>query len=113
MPKCPNRRNFLKSAVLAAGASAGQAQEQQVPDDPTKAPGTLARAYGDRPSFEKTVRAPSAQGTSSGAPLQDLNGIITPSSLHFERHHSGVPDIDPHRHRRLIPGVVHRPRVLT
>jgi sulfane dehydrogenase subunit SoxC len=113
MPKSPNRRNFLKSAVLAAGARAGQAQEQQVPDDPTKAPGTLARAYGDRSRFEKTVRAPSAQGTSSGAPLQDLNGIITPSSLHFERHHSGVPDIDPHRHRLLIHGMVDRPLVFT
>ena len=27
--------------------------------------------------------------------LQDLNGTITPNSLHFERHHSGIPAIDP------------------
>lgn len=25
------------------------------------------------------------------APLQDLFGIITPSALHYEVHHSGVP----------------------
>jgi hypothetical protein len=33
--------------------------------------------------------------TSSLTPLADAYGIITPSSLHFERHHSGVPKIDP------------------
>ena len=116
MPQSPNRRKFLKSAVLAAGASAGHAQstdEQSSPDDPTKSPGAPSRAYGDRSRFEKTVRTPSSQGTSSGAPLQDLNGIITPSSLHFERHHSGVPDIDPRRHRLMIHGMVDRPLVLT
>ena len=116
MPQHPNRRKFLKSAVLAAGASAGRAQStdgQPAPDDPTKEPGSLARSYGERSRFEKTVRSPSSQGTSSGAPLQDLNGIITPSALHFERHHSGVPDIDPSRHRLMIHGLVDRPLVLT
>jgi sulfane dehydrogenase subunit SoxC len=116
MPQSPNRRKFLKTAVLAAGASAGRAQStdgQPAPDDPTQAPGTLARAYGERSRFEKTVRTPSSGGTSSGAPLQDLNGIITPSALHFERHHSGVPDIDPRRHRLMIHGMVDRPLVLT
>jgi sulfane dehydrogenase subunit SoxC len=42
-----------------------------------------------------------------------LKGIITPSSLHFERHHAGVPDIDPSRHRLLIHGLVDRPLILT
>ncbi|HEX4595877.1 MAG TPA: sulfite dehydrogenase [Bryobacteraceae bacterium] len=117
MPKSSNRRSFLKgSAALVAGTAAGHTQStdgQPAPDDPTKAPGTLARAYGAPSRFEKTVRTPSSQGTSSGAPLQDMNGIITPSSLHFERHHAGVPDIDPHRHRLMIHGMVDRPLVLT
>lgn len=116
MRQSPNRRRFLKSAVLAAGAGAAQAQStdgQPAPDDPTKQPGTPARAYGERSRFEKSVRTPSAQGSSSGAPLQDLSGIITPSSLHFERHHSGVPDIDPKRHRLMIHGMVDRPLILT
>ena len=39
-------------------------------------------------------------------PLQNLFGIITPSGLHFERHHAGVPDIDPHQHRLMIHGLV-------
>jgi len=119
MANFSNRRNFLKSgagvgAALAAGAARAQSTDgQPAPDDPTKAPGTLARAYGARSRFEKTVRTPASTGTSSGAPLQDLNGIITPSSLHFERHHSGVPDIDPSRHRLMIHGMVDRPLVLT
>ena len=117
MSKSPNRRRFLTSAVLAAGVGAGHAQttdnQQPAPDDPTKNPGSPARAYGERSRFEKTVRTPSSQGTSSGAPLQDLNGIITPSALHFERHHSGVPDIDPLRHRLMIHGLVDRPLLLS
>ena len=116
MPQPPNRRKFLKAAALAAGvvnAQEPQSQQPAAPDDPTKQPGRLARAYGERSRFEKTVRTPTPQGTSSGAPLQSLNGIITPSSLHFERHHSGVPDIDPRRHRLMIHGMVDRPLVLT
>jgi sulfane dehydrogenase subunit SoxC len=54
--------------------------------------------------------------TGSGAsrtPLEQLNGVITPSGLHFERHHSGVPDIDPGAHRLLIHGLVKLPLVFT
>jgi hypothetical protein len=46
-------------------------------------------------------------------PLAETYGIITPSSLHYERHHSGVPAIDPARHRLVIHGMVQRPLVLT
>jgi sulfane dehydrogenase subunit SoxC len=45
--------------------------------------------------------------------MQDLYGIITPSALHFERHHAGVPRIDPQRHELLIHGLVERPLVFT
>jgi sulfane dehydrogenase subunit SoxC len=54
--------------------------------------------------------------TGSGAsrtPLEALDGMITPSGLHFERHHSGVPDIDPGQHRLLIHGLVKRPLIFT
>ena len=50
---------------------------------------------------------------STRTPLQDSHGIITPSALHFERHHAGVPDIDPAGHRLLIHGMVDKPLVLT
>ena len=54
--------------------------------------------------------------TGSGAsrtPLEALDGMITPSGLHFERHHNGVPDIDPDQHRLLIHGMVKRPLIFT
>src|SRR4029079_7109737 len=46
-------------------------------------------------------------------PLQDLEGIITPADLHFERHHGGVPTIDPQKYSLLIHGLVQRPTVFT
>ena len=46
-------------------------------------------------------------------PLHESRGIITPSALHFERHHAGVPDIDPSKHRLMIHGMVNRPMILT
>src|SRR5438067_11255360 len=75
--------------------------------------------YGQPSRFEaKVVRtfasAPGTTGTSaSRTPLQRLNGTITPNGLHFERHHSGIPDIDPDAHRLLIHGLVKRPLVFT
>lgn len=75
------------------------------------------RPYGERSPFEKAARTfgvSSTPGTgSSRTPLQDLYGTITPSSLHFERHHSGVPKIDPNRHELLVDGLVERPLVFT
>jgi sulfane dehydrogenase subunit SoxC len=52
-------------------------------------------------------------GASSQAPLQDLHGVITPSDLHFERHHAGVPAIDPAKYSLLIHGLVDRPTIFT
>ena len=45
----------------------------------------------------------------STTPLQDLNGTITPSDLHYEVHHSGIPAIDPSSYKLLIHGLVARP----
>jgi sulfane dehydrogenase subunit SoxC len=76
------------------------------------------RPYGERSPFEKAVRtfkadSPTPGTGSSRTPLQDCFGIITPSSLHFERHHSGVPTIDPSKHELVIHGLVERPLALT
>ncbi|MGI4977652.1 MAG: molybdopterin-dependent oxidoreductase, partial [Janthinobacterium lividum] len=49
----------------------------------------------------------------SVTPLQDLQGIITPAGLHYERHHAGVPTIDPDRHRLMVHGLVRRPLLFT
>jgi sulfane dehydrogenase subunit SoxC len=49
----------------------------------------------------------------SFTPLADLKGIITPSGLVFERHHAGIPDIDPEQHRLMIHGLLERPLLLS
>jgi sulfane dehydrogenase subunit SoxC len=58
--------------------------------------------------------APGREGAgSSRTPLEMLEGTITPNGLHFERHHNGIPDIDPARHELLIHGLVRRPLIFT
>jgi sulfane dehydrogenase subunit SoxC len=85
-----------------------------MPADPTKVQGPPASDLGSRSPFEKPKRVSlSDRRTSSLTPLQDLDGIITPSDLHFERHHGGVPAIDPAQYSLLIHGMVDRPMVFT
>jgi sulfane dehydrogenase subunit SoxC len=99
----------------AAGPLAGQSPDEaaraRVPADPTKVQGPASTPVGARSPFERPVRL--GRGTSSQTPLQDLTGIITPADLHFERHHAGVPAIDPERYSLLIHGLVERPTVFT
>lgn len=83
----------------------------RTPDDPTRVPGAVPSPYGQRAPFERAQRL--ASGQHSLTPLQDLHGVVTPSALHFERHHNGVPRIDPARHRLLVHGLVERPLVFT
>lgn len=116
-----SRRSLLAGAAgaLAAGAlqqQIGRLQNQSgtpaVPPDPTKVPGAPLSALGERSPFERPRRVP--MGTNQGAsltPLQDLCGIVTPADLHFERHHAGVPAIDPAQYKLLIHGMVERPMV--
>ena len=57
---------------------------------------------------------PATQGIGvARTPLQLLDGTITPNGLHFDRSHSGTPDIDPDQHRLLIHGLVKRPLLFT
>jgi sulfane dehydrogenase subunit SoxC len=116
------RRRFLKrgvalGAALAAGAGR-PAGGQPAPDEPWKVLGGPIRPYGERSRFEGATRQKYGGLTDEAnvgnwTPLHDLHGIITPSSLHYEVHHQGVPDIDPRRHRLLIHGMVERPVILT
>jgi sulfane dehydrogenase subunit SoxC len=73
--------------------------------------------YGERSPFEKAVRftrdSKTPETGSSFTPLADSVGTLTPSSLHYERHHAGIPTIDPARHRLVIHGMVDRPLSLT
>jgi sulfane dehydrogenase subunit SoxC len=123
-----DRRIFLERALTAGAAGAGSlsalgassavAEPLTVPRW-SKEPGTPFTAYGVPSRFEdKVVRTwaspPNAPGTGSArTPHQLLDGMITPSGLHYERSHSGIPDIDPDQHRLVIHGLIKRPLVFT
>jgi sulfane dehydrogenase subunit SoxC len=103
---------FTGSALLGAVPASAQ---QPLPAW-MRAPGAPLRPYGERSPHESSVQrivGPPMPGTdgsgSSRAPLEFLEGTITPNSLHFERNHSGVPDILPAQHRLLIHGLVRQP----
>jgi sulfane dehydrogenase subunit SoxC len=115
-----HRRLFLAQGLGTAGLAllrarpAAAAAPQDVPVW-MRAPGQGMRPYGSRSPYEDAIvrlvaAVPGTVGTgSSRTPLEALEGMITPSALHFERHHSGVPDIPPDRHRLLLHGLVDRP----
>jgi sulfane dehydrogenase subunit SoxC len=117
-----SRRIFLEGAMLAGVAAPSAA----VADPLAVArwmqdPGAAFVPYGQPSRFESKVGraiapAPNPATPGIGAirtPLHLLNGMITPNGLHFERSHSGAPDIDPDQHRLLIHGLVKRPLTFT
>ena len=120
-----HRRTFLKHGLVLAGTAgfAGQAAGAGAPLPDARPPwmlkpGTPRSGYGQPSTYESNVaRAITPTRTvgagSTGTPHQHLTGIVTPSGLHFERHHSGVPRIDPDQHRLIIHGLVRRPLVFT
>jgi len=108
-----NRRQILRGSGLLTGAVAilpvGRALGDAPVEAPWTLPGQIAKSnYGGRSEYETVVRLATG-GAGALTPLQSLSGIITPSGLHFERHHNGVPTIDPAQHRLLIHGMVERP----
>jgi sulfane dehydrogenase subunit SoxC len=130
------RRDFLRSAFAAAAAGAATVGAQAAPalaaddGDPnilnlpehSKSLGqpVLTNPYGKPSKYEANVQRRSSPGLTqttqasvSFAPLQSLFGIVTPSGLHFERHHQGWWDIDPSKHRFMINGMVKNAKVFT
>jgi sulfane dehydrogenase subunit SoxC len=106
------RRALLagSAGIVGAALPLGASQSQ----DTTKVQGPTGRDVGGRSPFEKPARmAFSPARTATFTPLQDLDGIITPADLHFERHHAGVPAIDPQQYSLLIHGMVDRPTIFT
>jgi sulfane dehydrogenase subunit SoxC len=134
-PPDPARRSFLRrAATVGTGALAATAAGRALADDsltknlPPNVPEwaqvlgapILASPYGVPSKYEANVKRRESPGLTrtpqssvSFTPLQSLFGIITPSGLHFERHHAGMPDIDPHQHRLMIHGLVANPRIFT
>ncbi len=122
------RRGGLLAAAGLAGAGVATAaggNENLPPHTPawTRAQGrpSLDPPYGQPSRFESRVVRRLREGTvvdfpttvSSMTPLQSLYGTLTPNGLGFERHHAGIPDIDPDQHRLLIHGLVKKPLSFT
>jgi sulfane dehydrogenase subunit SoxC len=107
-------RRYSRRKFMAAAATTAVLTPTLLDADITSELGAPMRPYGARSPYEKSMRLSNSPLKTTGAsltPLQDLNGTITPSSLHYERHHSGVPAIDPEKHELLIHGLVERPLV--
>jgi sulfane dehydrogenase subunit SoxC len=127
-PRSPaSRRKFLfaaGSAASLAGSTAALAQKAppgavyyDAPADPTKELGRAVAAdggYGSRSQFETEVRTrfPTANEYTSWSftPLDKMVGNLTASGLHFERHHGGIPTIDPANHSLIVHGMVGSPK---
>src|SRR5262245_34759125 len=114
-----SRRWFLGLGAMWSAALVACRSKSAAPTPEPRTLGTPVSGYGSRSPFEKTTRffnqntKVPLEEASSRAPLHDSYGIITPSSLHFERHHAGVPEIDPATHTLTIHGMVDRPLVFT
>ena len=108
---------LLSSRRRMLGLSAAVGSSLFAAEDAPERPGTPLGPYTERSPFEKAVRwtrqSKTPETGNSFTPLQDSVGILTPSALHYERHHSGIPAIDPAKHRLIIHGMVERPLVLT
>jgi sulfane dehydrogenase subunit SoxC len=131
-----SRRRFLREGgvlvggVVVAGGLSGSAASAATKDagnlppnvpEWMKTPGDPmgSQLYGTPSPFEKDVvknipkNLPQYLSASGRTPLQDLDGIITPNGLFYERHHGGVPTIDPAQHRLILHGLVDKPLIFT
>ena len=129
------RRDLLRAGFAAAlaavtglptaAAAAGEAEilEPQ-PWATSLGRPVAATPYGLPSKYERNLVRRQSPGLTQAAassvsftPLQGGFGILTPSGLHFERHHQGWHDIDPKRHRFMVngakPGFVRTPKVYT
>ena len=128
-----SRRGLLKAGLASAGAAAATiltAGAAKAAGDPliteiqdwnkTLGDGVDAKPYGIPSEFEKDVVRRSVSWLTADSkssinftPLHELEGIITPNGLCFERHHGGVAVIKPEDHRLMIHGLVDTPLVFT
>jgi sulfane dehydrogenase subunit SoxC len=129
-----SRRKFLQAGAAVAGGSLiggssalaepAEAPDQNLPPNIPewmKVPGAPMgdQPYGTPSPYEKGIvkniskSLPQYLSASGRTPLQELDGIITPNGLFYERHHGGVPTIDPEQHRLMLHGLVDRPMLFT
>ena len=117
-----SRRKFLTvaSAGVAGTVVTGRAVADTLADVPPREVGADLSGHGERSKFVHLATLPEAgpgkrnvdpsDAINSKAPLGKLVGTITPTDLHYERSHSGNPDLDPAKHRLLVHGMTRRRR---
>ncbi|MFO6464320.1 sulfite dehydrogenase [Jannaschia sp. KMU-145] len=125
----PTRRALL-GAMAAGGAAAATGLAARAEGDPAitelqpwmqyNGDGVDARPYGMPSPFEAHVKRRNVEWLTADpvssvnfTPLHEMEGIITPNGLCFERHHAGVAEVDPAEHRLMINGLVDRELVFT
>ena len=127
-----SRRGLLRVAGLAgaaAGLGTGKALAAGAPDPAITeiqdwnrylGAGVEAAPYGKPSKLEKDVIRRNVPWLTAGTessinftPIHALDGIITPNGVCFERHHGGVAEVDPAKHRLMIHGLVDKPLVFT
>jgi sulfane dehydrogenase subunit SoxC len=127
-PSAPSRREILLGGAAAGGAAlaAGAARAgdpaitELQPWTTQLGEGVDARPYGMPSKFEEHVRRRNVPWLTADpvssvnfTPLHELDGIITPNGLCFERHHGGTAEVDPAMWRLMIHGLVEKPLVFT
>ena len=124
------RRGFLKGSLAAMGgglAAAATGGTARAAGDikvnewmKTLGEGVVSRPYGLPSEYESHVRrrwvewlTATRESSVSFTPIQDLDGIVTPNGLCFERHHGGIAEVDPSEYRLMINGLVEKPLIFT
>ncbi len=94
----PSRRQLLQMGAAVGGSLLAGREALALDTDPRQL-GVPLGPYSERSPFEKAVRwrreSKTPETGSSFTPLHDSVGMVTPSALHYERHHSGIPTMIP------------------
>ncbi|WP_296476195.1 sulfite dehydrogenase [Roseinatronobacter sp.] len=126
----PSRRDFLRTAGLAAGGAVVGAGANAASPDPLitevqpyasfLGEGVDATPYGMPIHFEDHVVRRNVEWLTADpissinfTPIHALDGTITPQGCAFERHHSGAIEMSKDEYRLMITGLVERPLVFT
>ena len=122
------RRRFIVGAVGLGAGSAVDARADNAKNLPPNiadwtrqlGEGVGVRSYGNPSKYEKDVirrtvpwLTATPESSVSFTPLHQLDGIITPNGLCFERHHGGIAEVDPADYRLMLHGLVEKPLVFT
>lgn len=116
-----SRRRWLKYSAAVGGLLTGCTPNTNQPpgqeEDVVNLLGRVVSKYGERSPDQKITRLPGTnkhlEASSSLTPLAQTMGIITPSALHFERHHAGIPTLQEAGYELLLHGLVAEPLTFT